>query len=138
MVLTRKTIRPLIPSERLAMTVIEGKNGLHQRKSKEEDARMPASSSRCEEPDAKKDDENEEGRRPKIKRGPKEPTREEIREHERTHTPYRSWCLECVKARGKATDHHVAEHEERGWRQYILIIGSCEVGEGKIHRRLRL
>ena len=41
---------------------------------------MPALSSRGKEPGVKKDDENEEGRRPKIKRWPKEATREEIRD----------------------------------------------------------
>ena len=58
-------------------------------------------------------EEEREGRKPKSKRAPNEPTREEIIEHRLTHTPYRSWCPECVKARGRATDHVSAGGEDR-------------------------
>ena len=34
----------------------------------------------------------------KFKRGPKEPTKDEICEHYKTHIPYRSWCPRCVAA----------------------------------------
>ena len=34
----------------------------------------------------------------KAKRAPNEPTNEEVRLHEVTHTPYRSWC-KCVLCR---------------------------------------
>ncbi len=64
--------------------------------------------------DVEEDFDEQEGRRPKMRRNPNEPTKEEIREHQITHTPFRSWCPECVKARGKATGHPGCEDEERG------------------------
>jgi len=66
------------------------------------------------EDDVEDEAEQSEGRRPKIKRGPKEPTKEDILKHEVTHTPFRSWCPACVKARGKASHHRAAESEEKG------------------------
>ena len=59
-------------------------------------------------------EESEEGRRPKL-RAPEEPTAQEVREHEVTHTPYRSWCPQCIQARGKQ-NHHRKEKEEPGER----------------------
>ena len=50
------------------------------------------------------EEEVEEGREPKIRRGPAGPTRDERARHEATHLPYRSWCAECVA--GKGRDHH--------------------------------
>ena len=44
-------------------------------------------------------EECEEGRLPVGRKSPKEPTRMEREEHERTHYPYRSWCPHCVKSR---------------------------------------
>ena len=58
-------------------------------------------------------EEAEEVRRPIVKRGPGEPTKEARREHFLTHTPYRSWCPECVRARGKAADHVKQEDQEK-------------------------
>ena len=42
---------------------------------------------------------------PRVKRGPGEPTEDEIVKHYVTHLPYRSWCPHCVAAAGKATPH---------------------------------
>ena len=55
-----------------------------------------------------------EGRRPNMRRDPAAPSPVEIREHRITHTPYRSWCPECVMARGKATGHPTMAEEEKG------------------------
>ena len=59
------------------------------------------------------EDENE-GRRPKMRRDPAAPSPTDIREHRITHTPYRSWCPECVMARGKATGHPMMAGENKG------------------------
>ena len=40
-------------------------------------------------------------RRPVRKQDPKEPTKAEREEHEKTHLPFRSWCRHCVRGRGK-------------------------------------
>ena len=50
----------------------------------------------------------------KVKRGPKEPTEQEIIAHNATHVPFRSWCPHCVAAAAKATGHRrMEESEER-------------------------
>ena len=51
--------------------------------------------------------------RPRTRRSPKEPTNEEILGHKITHTPYRSWCPECVKARAKANPHMTQEKQDK-------------------------
>ena len=50
------------------------------------------------------DDEGDEEygeRKPKRKVDPKEPTQREREEHEVTFMPYRNWCRQCVRGRGK-------------------------------------
>lgn len=42
-----------------------------------------------------------EGRKSVGRKSPKEPTKVEKEEHERTHCPYRSWCEHCVRARAR-------------------------------------
>jgi hypothetical protein len=41
----------------------------------------------------------------KVRKGPGQPTREEIVKHNVTHLPYRSWCAHCVRGRGIAFPH---------------------------------
>ena len=36
---------------------------------------------------------------------PQLPSEEEVKCHELTHLPYRSWCSHCVRSKGRATDH---------------------------------
>ena len=38
---------------------------------------------------------------PKTRHDPQLPTRQQIAEHNVTHSPIRSWCASCVEARGK-------------------------------------
>ena len=46
---------------------------------------------------------------------PYTPTDTEIQNHNLTHLPYRNWCPICVKSKGKATPHKLAEsHQEAG------------------------
>ena len=42
---------------------------------------------------------------------PKEPSKEEREEHEKTHLPYRSWCRHCVRGRGKHRAHRDGAQE---------------------------
>ena len=52
------------------------------------------------------EDEGEDGeKKPTVRRSPTEPTKDEVIRHKLTHTPYRSWCPECVKARAKMPPH---------------------------------
>ena len=50
--------------------------------------------------------EAEAGRRNPLKvQDPQLPSEEEVKCHELTHLPYRSWCSHCVRGKGKAIDH---------------------------------
>ena len=46
----------------------------------------------------------DEAESPKVIKFDNRPSEEEVRIHNRTHLPYRSWCPHCV--RGKARRHH--------------------------------
>ncbi len=43
---------------------------------------------------------------------PTKPTPPEIKEHEATHLPYRSWCRHCVRGRGKSHAHQQRDAEK--------------------------
>ena len=47
------------------------------------------------------DEEQQQGTKAKAAQAPKQPTSQEILEHNVTHLPYRSWCPICVQARGR-------------------------------------
>lgn len=51
--------------------------------------------------DADDEQKIEEARKPKMRRSPEEPTRQEREEHELTHLPFRSWCPCYVAAKAK-------------------------------------
>ncbi len=44
---------------------------------------------------------------------PGQPTASEIEEHRLDHLPYRSWCAECVAARGTGEQHRTREEDTR-------------------------
>ena len=50
---------------------------------------------------------------PLEKRTPMEPNAGDIARHRITHTPYRSWCPECVRGRAKADPHKDRSKEEK-------------------------
>ncbi len=47
-------------------------------------------------------------------------TEEEVEHHKLTHLPYRNWCPECVKAKGKDLDHRGAVDKERELSEYCF------------------
>ena len=51
-------------------------------------------------------------REPKKLRDPLLPSPEEVRAHEMTHLPYRSWCVHCVRGKGKSMAHANREKED--------------------------
>ena len=56
--------------------------------------------------DEQEDEEDgEEGRKGKGLPSPPIVSRKEREEHELTHLPYRSWCPQCVRARGRNQPH---------------------------------
>ena len=60
------------------------------------------------------DEEQEEGRKPRVLKDPKKPKPEEVEEHMKTHLPYRSWCPHCVRARGIDSSHRASRNTEEG------------------------
>ena len=44
---------------------------------------------------------------------PYNPTAEEVRQHELTHLPYRSWCSHCVRGCGKSLPHKQLKDVEK-------------------------
>ena len=86
-------------------------------KRNEEQAAMRAEVERESESDEKDDngesgEESQEGRKSVGRKSPKEPTRAEKEEHERTHCPYRSWCEHCVRSRARNAPHRKSTPEE--------------------------
>ena len=55
----------------------------------------------------------EEIRKPKPALRPYTPTQQEIREHEVTHLPFRSWCKHCVFGKGVHSPHPKPDDKEK-------------------------
>ena len=62
------------------------------------------------------DEENQESgkRAPKRAADPRLPTQAEVREHNLTNVPYRSWCVHCVRGRGESAEHWRQESRPEG------------------------
>ena len=56
--------------------------------------------------------EGEEGRMAVGMRPPPVVSQAERDEHNRTHTPFRSWCPHCMRGRGKSTPHMKGQQDE--------------------------
>ena len=50
-------------------------------------------------------EESQEAVAPKGQPAPSTPSAEEEANHNMTHLPYRSWCPQCVRGKGKASPH---------------------------------
>ena len=59
------------------------------------------------------EEEGEEGREAVAMPSPMAPPRKEREQHELTHTPYRSWCPHCVRARGRNRAHRANREPEK-------------------------
>ena len=62
------------------------------------------------------DEEHQEiGKRaPKRAADPRVPTEAEVREHNLTHVPCRSWCVHCVRGRGESAEHRRQQSRPEG------------------------
>ena len=68
----------------------------------------------AEEQECEEDDEVETGKRmPARMADPQLPTEEEVQMHQLTHLPYRSWCCQCIRGRGKALEHRRQNREHQ-------------------------
>ena len=64
------------------------------------------------------DVEIENGKRePRKMADPQLPDAEEVRCHELTHLPYRSWCSHCVRGKGKALEHLKKGERKHGMKE---------------------
>ena len=57
-------------------------------------------------------EEEEEGRQPVMKKAPPRVSKAEREAHERTHTPFRTWCKYCMRGRGQNQHHRTNKEEE--------------------------
>ena len=78
----------------------EGANGVREEVAQESEEVIG-------EPNMEGSSERPQGMRMKVP--PKAPTRDELRMHNATHTPFRSWCPKCVAGRAKRGGHSGAE-----------------------------
>ena len=77
-------------------------------------------------------------RKTQRKMGPREPTREEREEHEKTHLPFRNWCRHCVRGRGKeeACKRTDRRHGMAELHMYFMFMGEEEGEKEEKHRLL--
>ena len=74
-----------------------------------EDGLSPGVVMEEKEGDEEAEEEGEEGREAVAMPSPMAPSRKEREQHELTHTPYRSWCPHCVRARGRNRAHRASK-----------------------------
>ena len=51
------------------------------------------------------DEDNQQAIKARATAAPKQPTQQEVQEHNLTHMPYRNWCPICVQGKGRSTSH---------------------------------
>lgn len=74
--------------------------------------------------DEGRSDESEEGRIPKVRRAPTEPTVEERRINEITHLQFRSWCTRCVQAKVDSNPHFKRSEEAKKEKSHPIVRGT--------------
>ena len=65
--------------------------------------------------------EEEEARRPNAIPRPCDPTNREREEHELTHLPFRSWCMDCLRGKAKSLPHRRDRSKEKNEKQVPMI-----------------
>ena len=98
----------------------------------------PAPGVRRQQKEEGAEEEGEEGREAKRIPIPSGPSKEEREKHNLTHTPYRSWCPHCVRARGRSTQHKKGDKEQESLVprisfDYFFLTKEDESGEQKSH-----
>ena len=78
-----------------------------------EDANDDMEAGDMEKETSENEDASGEARKVKKMADPKLPSAEEVREHQLTHLPYRSWCKHCVRGRGQQQSHKTSQAEDR-------------------------
>ena len=65
-------------------------------------------------------------RKPMKKKSPKEPSKDEREEHEKTHMPFRDWCRHCVRGRGKE---EACRKVDRGYEEFEVHMDFMFMGD---------
>ena len=55
----------------------------------------------------------------RVRNAPRMPTKEERKTHEATHTPFKDWCPDCVRARTRSTPHRHNKSKQRVMRVHM-------------------
>ena len=76
-----------------------------------------------------KEEEEEEGRGIAGQKAVYKPSKEEWDEHQRTHIPFRKWCLHCVRGKCKGATHKKCEKSEEEKEQEVPVISLDHVGK---------
>ena len=95
----------LYPTVEVSRKATEGTENQEESAAVEEDGLSPGVATEAKEEKGEGEEEGEEGREAVAMPSPLTPSRKEREQHELTHTPYRSWCLHCVRARGRTRTH---------------------------------
>ena len=72
----------------------------------------------------------EEGRAPRLLATPYVPSREEVDEHEVAHWPYRAWCPDCVRGRGRVRAHRSLHDYARESGEPMIVGDYCYLWQG--------
>ena len=67
----------------------------------------------------------------RARRRPKDPTPQEILDHEASHEPYREWCPACVAGRGRAESHGTIDHGNDALSVLGIDYGYLNRGAGR-------
>ena len=54
------------------------------------------------------------------------PSRQEVQEHELTHIPYRSWCVQCVRGAGRSDAHRKRTRQDEEEREQQMTTWSID------------
>ena len=90
-------------------------------------------------------DPMEEGRRPMVRKAPHQPTAQEIIEHSKTHIPFRTWCVHCMRGKAKTSPHSQSKCDESVQTKPVISLDYAFLGikrggtleEKPVRRRLR-
>ena len=107
------TLMPVSPSDQIVKNDLShnGETANDERRGIDEAEEVEGCSGK-EDEDNEMEGDGEEVRVSVGKMSPKDPTKKQREEHERTHLPYRSWCEDCVRARARNAPHHKQKAED--------------------------
>ena len=77
------------------------------------------------------EEKEEEHVAPKVRKPVNAPSEKEVREHYKTHIPFRSWCPHCVRGRAKAGFHMKKGKEDEGTEVPVISFDYMYLKDGE-------